>query len=166
MLSLSARGVRIGAHWRQGSHDHGLQPGKPPQPHHHQQGWCASAVVSRIPAGCAVRDLGENCTLILWYLFQKFIQNSATRFNSCKFTRNSGTTRLRAAALARVREARPEWLSACLDCPSQIVSADALLQYWNHAPFRTSCIQANEEPAPVRVPRLCGSSGYRNRRRR
>ena len=42
------------------------------------------------------------CTIILYHVFQKFIQNSATRFNSCKFTRNSGTTRLRAAALARV----------------------------------------------------------------
>ena len=49
---------------------------------------------------------GHFGTLILSYAFQKFIQNSATRFNSCKFTRNSGTTRLRAAALARVRPPR------------------------------------------------------------
>eukprot|EP01044_Picomonas_judraskeda_P002070 COSAG03_NODE_137_length_11785_cov_19.757827_10_plen_107_part_00 len=47
---------------------------------------------------------GHFCRIILYHAFQKFIQNSATRFISCNFTRNSNTTRLRTAAPNRGTE--------------------------------------------------------------
>ena len=60
--------------------------------------WALGQILHLVGVQAAIS--GHFCTIILYHAFQKFIQNSATRFISCNFTRNSNTTRLRTAAPA------------------------------------------------------------------